>query len=198
MKKAISLFLAVCFLCLSLAACSPETETEHKKVKFEMKDGGTFVIELYPEYAPKTVANFLKLVESKFYDGLTFHRVYKDFMAQGGDPSQVGRTDTADTIVGEFRVNGFTQNTLQHDRGIVSMARTKDYDSASGQFFICYSRSSNVAGLDGEYAAFGKVIEGMEVVDAFIEVGLGFNPSMNEFSTPLKTIEIKSAVVLDS
>jgi peptidyl-prolyl cis-trans isomerase B (cyclophilin B) len=126
-------------------------------------------MELYPEYAPITVANFIGLVESKYYNGLKFHRVIDDFMAQGG----MNTEKRVPSIKGEFAENG-VQNDLKHDRGIVSMARTNDYNSASSQFFICYDREHN-AHLDGYYAAFGKVIEGMEVVDSFLEVERDYN-----------------------
>ncbi|MCI5892165.1 MAG: peptidylprolyl isomerase [Clostridiales bacterium] len=135
------------------------------KVLVEMKNGETFTIELYPQYAPKTVANFQKLVSEGFYNGLTFHRVIDDFMAQGGCPKGNGTGGSGENIPGEFIQNGFADNTLSHTRGVVSMARAMNPDSASSQFFICYT---DVPFLDGQYAAFGKVIDGMETVDNFL------------------------------
>ena len=126
-----------------------------------MENGDEIKAELYPEAAPKTVENFLKLVDEKFYDGLIFHRVIKGFMIQGGDPTGTGMGGSKDTIVGEFRANGF-QNDLAHTRGVLSMARTNMPNSASSQFFIMHQDAPH---LDGQYAAFGKVIEGMEAVD---------------------------------
>lgn len=158
------------------------------KVKVTMENGGEYTIELYPEFAPATVANFLKLVNDGFYDGLTFHRVVDNFMAQGGDPEGTGMGGSAETIKGEFASNGFTQNTLSHERGVISMARSMMKDSASSQFFICYGDCSF---LDGDYAAFGKVVEGMDVVDGFLGVERTFN-SMGEFAAPKTPIRIET------
>lgn len=138
--------------------------------------------ELYPEAAPKTVENFLKLVDEKFYDGLIFHRVIKGFMIQGGDPTGTGMGGSKDTIVGEFRANGF-QNDLAHTRGVLSMARTNMPNSASSQFFIMHQDAPH---LDGQYAAFGKVIEGMEAVDKIASV------KTNWQDKPLKDQRIKT------
>ena len=164
-----------------------DTDMEHTKVKFTMENGGEFVMELYPEYAPETVANFKKLVSEGFYDGLIFHRVIAGFMAQGGDPTGTGYNGSGKTIKGEFSSNGFAQNTLSHQRGVVSMARSPMPDSASSQFFICFGDESF---LDGDYAAFGKVIEGMEVVDTFAEI------ETNSSDRPLEDIVIKTAVIV--
>ena len=131
------------------------------KVKVVMENGGEFVIELYPEYAPVTVKNFEKLVKSGFYDGLTFHRVIDGFMAQGGAPEGTGCGGSDENIKGEFLQNG-VNNPLSHTRGVVSMARSSNPDSASSQFFICYDDCSF---LDGQYAAFGYVTSGIEIVD---------------------------------
>ena len=128
----------------------------------EMEDGGKLKIELYPQYAPKTVANFEKLVKEGFYDGLTFHRVIAGFMIQGGDPLGNGMGGSDEHIEGEFAANGHPENTLRHTRGVLSMARSMMPNSASSQFFIMHA---NAPHLDGQYAAFGRVIEGMEVVD---------------------------------
>lgn len=157
------------------------------KVRFDIENGGTFVMELYPEFAPETVSNFLSLVNSKFYDGLTFHRVIPGFMAQGGDPEGTGMGGSGETIKGEFKSNGFKKNTLKHERGTVSMARTNEPDSASSQFFICFE---DVESLDGDYAAFGKVVYGMDAVD---EIGEG---AMDENDKPLVDVVIKSARII--
>ena len=136
-------------------------------VTFTMENGKTFMAELYPEKAPNTVNNFLSLVRSHFYDGLTFHRVISGFMIQGGDPAGNGMGGPGYTIRGEFRSNGFAQNDLKHGRGVLSMARTMMPDSAGSQFFIMHEDASH---LDGQYAAFGKVIEGMDVIDEIASV----------------------------
>lgn len=161
-------------------------------VKFTMKNGGSFTVELYPQYAPETVNNFKNLVAAGFYDGLTFHRVVEGFMAQGGSSDGLGYEGSSETITGEFALNGFSQNSLSHTRGVISMARSTDYDSASSQFFICYDDASF---LDGSYAAFGKVIEGMEVVDAFLDVERRYNSS-GELASPVEPIVIEKAEVL--
>ena len=162
------------------------------KVKVEMNNGKSFVIELYPEYAPQTVANFVALVEEGFYDGLKFHRVIEGFMAQGGDPDGDGSGGSEHNIVGEFSANGFDKNTLKHERGVISMARANHMNSASSQFFICFD---NADFLDGNYAAFGKVIEGMEVVDAFLEVEREVNVS-GEVASPKEDIIMKKVTVV--
>jgi peptidyl-prolyl cis-trans isomerase B (cyclophilin B) len=136
-------------------------------VIMEMENGDQIKIELYPAYAPKTVANFEKLVKQGFYDGLTFHRVIAGFMIQGGDPLGNGMGGSEETIKGEFAANGFAQNTLKHTRGVISMARSMMPDSASSQFFIMHEDAPH---LDGQYAAFGKVVEGMDAVDRIASV----------------------------
>ena len=174
----------------------PDANAEHTKVKFEItiagSEAGSFTMELYPEHAPITVANFISLVEKGFYNGLTFHRIaegyYGPFVAQGGDPKGNG-TGGATPIKGEFAVNG-VNNTLSHTRGVVSMARRPDsFDSGSCQFFICYNGNYTSA-LDGQYAAFGKVIEGMEVVDSFLDVERDYN------DRPVDDIVIKAAYIV--
>ena len=169
------------------------TTAEHVKVKIEMADGGTMVLELYPEYAPDTVANFVKLVNEGFYDGLTFHRIVKGFMIQGGDPKGNGTGGSDETIKGEFSANGFTQNTLSHTYGVISMARSKSYDSASSQFFIM---NTEYPSLDGKYAAFGKLIEGSETLDALSNTAVKDN-GYGEVSKPVKEVVIKSIKVLE-
>ncbi len=135
-------------------------------VKIEMADGGIIKIKLYGDVAPITVANFEKLVKEGFYDGLIFHRVINGFMIQGGDPTGTGMGGSPDNIKGEFASNGVTNN-LSHTRGTISMARTMVKDSASSQFFIVHEDATY---LDGEYAAFGVVTEGMDVVDKIAAV----------------------------
>ncbi len=136
-------------------------------IRIEMENGGVIRLELCPEFAPKTVANFEKLVREGFYDGLIFHRVIAGFMIQGGDPKGNGTGGSKETIPGEFRQNGWKQNTLSHERGVISMARTSAPNSASSQFFIMHKDGKF---LDGQYAAFGKVVEGIEVVDEIASV----------------------------
>ncbi len=138
-------------------------------VVIEMENGGIIELELYPEHAPKTVANFEKLVKSGFYDGLIFHRVIRGFMIQGGDPQGTGMGGAKEKIVGEFRANGHN-NTLKHTRGVISMARAFDPNSASSQFFIMHADAPH---LDGQYAAFGKVVSGMETVDEIAAIPVG-------------------------
>lgn len=130
-------------------------------VVIEMENGQVIELELYPEAAPKTVANFEKLVKAGFYDGLTFHRVIKGFMIQGGDPLGNGMGGADENIYGEFAANGH-KNPIRHERGVISMARSFMPNSASSQFFIMHQ---NAPHLDGQYAAFGKVVSGIEVVD---------------------------------
>ncbi len=135
-------------------------------VKFEMQDGKTFEAELYPEIAPNTVNNFLSLVKNGFYDGVIFHRVIAGFMIQGGDPQGTGTGGPGYHIAGEFRANGF-KNDLKHEKGVLSMARAQNPNSAGSQFFVMHASASD---LDGQYAAFGRVIKGLEVVDAIATV----------------------------
>ena len=135
-------------------------------VVIEMENGGVIELELCPEAAPKTVANFLKLVNQGFYDGLIFHRVIPGFMIQGGDPQGNGMGGAKENIVGEFRANGF-DNPIKHERGVISMARAYNPNSASSQFFIMHAAAPH---LDGQYAAFGKVVSGMDVVDEIASI----------------------------
>lgn len=149
------------------------TETKERTdiVTVEMADGKKIVIELDGKAAPVTTNNFKKLVESGFYDGLIFHRVISGFMIQGGDPTGTGMGGSKETIKGEFAVNGIS-NPISHKRGVISMARSMMYNSASSQFFICHADATF---LDGQYAAFGKVVEGMETVDAIASTPTGRN-----------------------
>ena len=140
-------------------------------VTIEMEDGGVMKAELYPEIAPNTVNNFISLVKKGFYDGVIFHRVIPGFMIQGGDPMGKGIGGPGYCIRGEFTANGF-KNPLIHERGVLSMARTMAPNSAGSQFFIMHENSPH---LDGGYAAFGKVIEGIEAVDRICEVRTDWN-----------------------
>lgn len=141
-------------------------------VTFEMENGKTMKAELYPDKAPNTVNNFISLAANGFYDGLIFHRVISGFMIQGGDPAGVGTGGPGYTIKGEFAMNGFKQNDLKHERGVLSMARAMAPNSAGSQFFIMHANSSH---LDGQYAAFGKIIDGIEVVDEIVSVKTDWN-----------------------
>ena len=165
MKKIIPIILIM--VCV-LTGCGKgeDKKMDNKYVGIELEKGGNIVIELLPEYAPKSVAFFLELVEDKYYDGLTFHRAVKDFMIQGGSPNGDGIGGCGRTVKGEFKSNGY-ENNLSHTRGVVSFARTQVRDSASGQFFIMHGDAEY---LDGEYAAFGRVLEGMEYVDEIAEM----------------------------
>lgn len=135
-------------------------------VIIEMENGAKIEIELYPDVAPETVKNFETLVSEGFYDGLTFHRVIPGFMIQGGDPLGNGMGGSEKKIKGEFRANGFANN-LKHTRGVISMARAYDPNSASSQFFIMHADAPH---LDGSYAAFGKVVSGIEAVDEIASI----------------------------
>ena len=171
----------------------------------EVENFGTIKVELYPEYAPNTVANFIALANNGFYDGLTFHRTIPDFMIQGGDPNGDGSgnatlkdlgqdSDDEYTIKGEFIANGDNDNTLKHERGVISMARsdyssysaslaTEGYNSASCQFFI--TTEDSTSSLDGLYAAFGKVTEGMDVVDKIANVEVETREAQTDSSSEL-------------
>ena len=193
MKKKFSFLLVLAVLVMGLSACGgsksdttsetkapkatetaeatkkPESKTTDTKgkhhAKIKVKDYGTIEVELDGDTAPITVANFIKLVNEKFYDGLTFHRIMSGFMIQGGDPLGNGTGGSDEPIKGEFSSNG-VENNISHKRGVISMARSSDPDSASSQFFIMHQDSTY---LDGEYAAFGKVTKGMKVVDKICE-----------------------------
>ena len=156
-------------------------------VVIEMENGGKIEIELYPEHAPKTVANFLKLVGQGFYDGLIFHRVIRGFMIQGGDPQGNGMGGAKEKIRGEFAANGH-KNDLKHTRGVISMARAYDPNSASSQFFIMHADAPH---LDGQYAGFGCVTSGIEVVDKIAKVRTDFR------DCPLAPVVINSVTVIE-
>ncbi|MBQ8141247.1 MAG: peptidylprolyl isomerase [Clostridia bacterium] len=201
MKKIFCLAVALIILSASLISCGDEpplhddldfsdvdisklteTESETEYVIINVKDYGQIAVRLFPEVAPETVKNFKKLVSDKFYDGLIFHRVIENFMIQGGGYDEAMNEKDASAIKGEFTSNGF-ENNLRHIRGVISMARTTDPDSASSQFFIMHKTSSH---LDGEYAAFGYTVYGMDVVDKIAGV------STNSSDMPRKDIVIEN------
>lgn len=212
MKKLVLCILAAVLL-FSFAACTKEepsakivnaedsdvygyvvTEVSEPTnyVKIEMVGGGFMLVELYPDAAPITVANFQKLVGEGFYDGLIFHRVIAGFMIQGGDIDGDGFSDDgAETIKGEFALNG-VNNAISHVRGVLSMARTQVYDSASTQFFITHVDRTD---LDGQYAAFGKVIAGMDVVDAIAAVKTDGN---DRPETEVKIVSVRFVTIADN
>ena len=154
-----------CFLCacsrVNLKASS-HYDMQNPIVTLELEDNQRIIIELYPEFAPNTVNNFISLIEDKYYDGLIFHRIIEDYIIQSGDPLKNNYGTPGYTIKGEFKSNGF-KNNLRHTKGIVSMARGPKYDSAGSQFFITVQDAEI---LNGSYAAFGKVIEGLDIVEA--------------------------------
>ena len=198
-KRCLSLALAAILALSLLVSCSggskdvkpigPYTlsDAPTNYVLIAVEDYGQIVIELYPEIAPITVANFQKLVSEKFYDGIIFHRVIHGFMIQGGDPKGTGMGGSGTTIKGEFTGNG-VENDLSHKRGVVSMARNGyDMDSASSQFFIVHKDSTY---LDGEYAAFGSVVWGMETVDkiATVKTNVNDKPTKNVTMTAVRFV----------
>ncbi len=208
-KKIISFLFAIIVLALILSGCGTREENEDNAsnnntmgsipktgypadvkerpvVTMTMANGHRIILELFPEAAPNTVANFISLIKEGYYNGLIFHRVIPDFMIQGGDLSGNGSDGPGYSIEGEFRSNGFEANTVKHNRGVISMARTNDPNSAGSQFFIMVQEVSH---LDGEYAAFGKVIEGMETVDEIVSV------ERDKMDKPLKEQKIESVTV---
>jgi Peptidyl-prolyl cis-trans isomerase (rotamase) - cyclophilin family len=162
-------------------------ESEHNmKATITMENGGVMTLELYPEKAPITVENFKKLANEKFYDGLIFHRVIEGFMIQGGDPDGNGTGGPGYHIKGEFKQNG-VNNDLVHARGVISMARSQQPDSAGSQFFIMHKDAPH---LDGQYAAFGKLLDGFETLDEIAAVVVGFNDKPKT-KQEIKTITIE-------
>ncbi len=210
MKRIISLLLIAVLLTASLLSCDTQ---KSNKVCITVKDYGKIYVELYPDIAPETVKNFKNLVADGFYDGLTFHRVVSGFMIQGGDPKGNGSGGSDEKINGEFSLNGF-KNELKHERGVISMARSgsaydkyiaagypldyfpldiqteiiDSYNSASSQFFIMHETTES---LDGSYAAFGKVYEGMDIVDKIAQIETAYSSS-GEKSSPITPIVIES------
>lgn len=164
-------------------------DTDNPLVAMEIEDYGAIVMELYPDKAPNTVNNFITLVKTGFYDGNTFHRLVPDFVLQGGDPDGVGSGGPGYTIKGEFKNNGFEKNDIKHTERIVSMARSSDNDSAGSQFFIMLGKAKN---LDGDYAAFGKVIDGFDIIKEIEKEELVSDAETGKLS---KNLTIKKALV---
>lgn len=166
MKKYLKyILILIVVIVLIIGLLWPGNKTKQIKVEMNITDYGKIVLELDRDNAPITVDNFVKLVDAKFYNGLTFHRIINNFMVQGGDPLKNGTGGSKNTIKGEFSSNG-VNNKISHKRGVISMARSQDMNSASSQFFIMHKDNTS---LDGNYAAFGKVISGIEVVDKIEE-----------------------------
>ena len=185
MKRKLAILLTALLIILLCCSCSKEAV----KVEITMATGGKITLELDSAAAPKTVENFVKLVNDGFYDGLTFHRVKPGFMIQGGDPNGDGTGGSDETLYGEFANNGWKKNSITHKRGVISMARkTRPLDSATSQFFITNADSTF---LDGDYAAFGVVTSGMEVVDEISAVKTNANDK------PLEDVVIESIRIIE-
>ena len=191
-KKIISIALSITVL--SFTGCSSKKEITNEErippkelpiATIEVDGYGTIEAELYPHIAPNTVNNFISLANNVFYDGLTFHRIVNNFVIQGGDPEGTGMGGPGYSILGEFTNNNF-KNDLKHTEGVLSMARSQNKDSAGSQFFIVTGEASN---LDGDYAGFGKVIKGMDIVKKIENVDVGINDN------PMEKIVIKSIKV---
>ncbi len=191
-KKIISIALSITVL--SFTGCSSKKEITNEErippkelpiATIEVDGYGTIEAELYPHIAPNTVNNFISLANNGFYDGLTFHRIVNNFVIQGGDPEGTGMGGPGYSILGEFTNNNF-KNDLKHTEGVLSMARSQNKDSAGSQFFIVTGEASN---LDGDYAGFGKVIKGMDIVKKIENVDVGINDN------PMEKIVIKSIKV---
>ncbi len=210
MKKTISLISVILSITMLLASCggedgktkkdetsaptpNPELVKNTINATIELEGGDEIQLELYPDLAPDTVENFVELAEDGFYDGTIFHRVIEDFMIQGGGYDETLKQKKTESIKGEFEANGF-ENSLSHTRGVISMARTQDMDSASSQFFIVQQDSLY---LDGQYAAFGKVTEGMDVVDDIASVKTGTVAASGMEDVPVEPIIIDS-ITIDS
>lgn len=172
----------------SSEAENPELYADAIPFTIELENGGVMKGELYPNLAPKTVENFVKLANEKFYDGLIFHRVIEGFMIQGGGYDTEMNIKEADEIVGEFASNGF-KNPLKHTKGVISMARTNEPDSASSQFFIMHEDTSS---LDGQYAAFGRITDGLDVIDEIAEGETTNDPKYGMPDYPVKPVVIKT------
>jgi peptidyl-prolyl cis-trans isomerase B (cyclophilin B) len=177
----------------------PDPEKAHPVVSISIQDFGQVQLELYPEVAPNTVNNFISLAKSGFYDGLTFHRVINGFMIQGGDPDGKGTGGPGYSIAGEFSDNGF-ENNLKHTPGVISMARSNNPDSAGSQFFIMHKSSPH---LDGAYAAFGQVTEGLDIIDkiAKVKTGMADKPQdeviMQSVTVELNGYEISDPIIIE-
>lgn len=200
MKKIFSVVVAVLLAVsvFALAGCTnePVTDDESQSVNsgeagdpvatISVKGYGDILVELYYDKAPNTVRNFISLANKGYYDGLTFHRIIEGFMIQGGCPYGTGTGDPGYSIEGEFADNGFETNDIKHEPGVISMARSNSFDSAGSQFFIVHQEASH---LDGQYAAFGKVIEGMDIVDEIAAVKTDSNDK------PVKDVVIESVTI---
>ena len=210
MKKIFSAVLALTFM-LSLFSCNKkvdynvteidgyvveESELPTNYIRIVMKNGDAMLLELYPDEAPITVANFKSRVAEKYYDGIIFHRVISGFMIQGGDPDGNGYSNNdRPTIKGEFRING-VNNTIKHERGVISMARSNSFNSASTQFFIVHRTSeNNTAALDGQFAAFGKLLAGYDVLDkiAAVDTNSSDKPLKKQAMAEVRFVNIVSA-----
>jgi peptidyl-prolyl cis-trans isomerase B (cyclophilin B) len=205
MKKSISVIAIILSMVMVLASCGtnqndkdeepvstpdPELVKNTVNATIELEDGDEIMLELYPDLAPDTVENFVELAEDGFYDGTIFHRVIEDFMIQGGGYDENLKEQKTESIKGEFAKNGF-ENTLSHTRGVISMARAQDYDSATSQFFIVQKDATY---LDGQYAAFGRVTEGMDIVDEIASVKTGTVASSN-MEDPIEPIVIDTITI---
>lgn len=208
LRKIIALLLVIAALLTSLVGCkkdnnplggyTEDTSTEEKDyyyVAMAVEDHGIIIVKLDTKAAPITVKNFVKLVREGFYDGLTFHRIKENFMIQGGDPDANGTGGSDEEIFGEFIANGH-YNPIAHERGVISMARSNDYDSASSQFFICNATNSTVSNLDFYYAAFGHVVEGIEVVDSITKATARYGDSNGGISNKKKQAVITQMKVI--
>lgn len=206
MKKSISVIAIILSMVMVLASCGtnpngkdeepvstpdPELVKNTINATIELEDGDEIMLELYPDLAPDTVENFVELAENGFYDGTIFHRVIEDFMIQGGGYDENLKEQKTESIKGEFAKNGF-ENTLSHTRGVISMARAQDYDSATSQFFIVQKDATY---LDGQYAAFGRVTEGMDIVDEIASVKTGTVASSNMEDVPIEPIVIDTITI---
>ena len=206
MKKSISVIAIILSMVMVLASCGtnqngkdeepistpdPELVKNTVNATIELEDGDEIMLELYPDLAPDTVENFVELAEDGFYDGTIFHRVIEDFMIQGGGYDENLKEQKTASIKGEFAKNGF-ENTLSHSRGVISMARAQDYDSATSQFFIVQKDATY---LDGQYAAFGRVTEGMDIVDEIASVKTGTVASSNMEDVPIEPIVIDTITI---
>ena len=172
--KRIAVILFIALLLTLVCSCSSKEDTimTNPVVTIEMENGGIITVELYPNIAPNTVNSFISLVQKGYYDGLTFHRVIPGFMIQGGCPNGTGTGGPGYSIKGEFAANGYKENDLAHTRGVISMARSANMDSAGSQFFIMVESAPH---LDGQYAAFGMVTSGMEYVDEIVSTKRNLN-----------------------
>ena len=206
MKKSISVIAIILSMVMVLASCGtnqngkdeePVSTRDRELVKntvnatIELEDGDEIMLELYPDLVPDTVENFVELAEDGFSDGTIFHRVIEDFMIQGGGYDENLKEQKTESIKGEFAKNGF-ENTLSHTRGVISMARAQDYDSATSQFFIVQKDATY---LDGQYAAFGRVTEGMDIVDEIASVKTGTVASSNMEDVPIEPIVIDTITI---